>query len=240
MRIKGMKGRVTAGAAKKRLVFVEADSGMVFNSLVRFTVEEGLAGLEMHLGLPGSVGGAIFMNSKWTHPPGFVGDAVYQAELLTEDNTRVTVPNSYFHFGYDSSSIQKTKDILLKVIFALGADNKDRLWEIANKSIEYRRQTQPQGVKTAGCAFKNISEAEARAVSTPNLTTSAGFLIDHAGLKGASVGDAEISAVHANFIINRGRATASDVVQLLERARGKVKEKFGVTLEEEIIRVGEF
>ena len=232
IRIKGIKGTVTGGAAKKGLVFVEADSGVIFNSLVRFTVEEGLVGLEMHLGLPGTVGGAIFMNSKWTHPPGYVGDAVCQAEILTPENKRVTVPKAYFHFGYDTSSIQKTNDILLKVVFALRADSKERLWRVANESIRYRRQTQPQGVFTAGCAFKNISQAQA--------LTSAGFLIDHAGLKGTRIGDAEISSVHANFIINRGAATAADVVQLMALVRTKVKEKFGVVLEEEIIRVGEF
>jgi UDP-N-acetylenolpyruvoylglucosamine reductase len=240
IRIKGMKGRVTDGEAKKGLVFVEAESGVIFNSFVRFTVEEGLAGLEMHLGLPGTVGGAIFMNSKWTHPAGYVGDAVYQAEILTPDNKLVTVPKTHFQFGYGTSSIQKTKDIILKVVFALAADTKERLWQVANESIEYRRRTQPQGVASAGCAFKNISHADAVSLPTPNHTTSAGFLIDHAGLKGTRVGDAEISSVHANFIINRGKARAADVVQLLELVRGKVKEKFGVVLTEEIIRVGEF
>lgn len=230
IRIKGMKGAVRGGAAQKELVFVEADSGVIFNSLVRFTIEEELAGLEMHLGLPGTVGGAIYMNSKWTHPPGYVGDAVYQAEILTPKNECITVPKSYFRFGYDTSSIQKTKDILLKVVFALRVDSKERLWKIANESIAYRRDSQPQGVCTAGCAFKNISQAP----------TSAGFLIDHSGLKGEHVGDAYISDVHANFIINKGAATAADVVQLIELVRAKVKEKFGVILEEEIIRVGEF
>ena len=236
IRMKGAKGSVTGS----RVVFVEADSGVNFNFLVRFTVEEGLSGLEMHLGLPGTVGGAIFMNSKWTHPTGYVGDAVYQAEILTSENTRITVPNSYFHFGYDTSSIQKTKDIVLKVVFSLQSDTKERLWNIANESISYRRHSQPQGVFTAGCAFQNISAAAALVAHTPNQTTSAGFLIDHAGLKGMRIGDAEISSVHANFIVNRGAATAADVVQLIELVRAKVKEQFGVLLAEEIIRVGEF
>lgn len=240
IRMKGIKGTVTGGKANKGLVFVEAESGVLFNSFVRFTVEEGLAGLEMHLGLPGTVGGAIFMNSKWTHPPAFVGDAVYQAELLTPENERKILPKTYFRFGYDTSSMQKTKDILLAVVFALRVDTKERLWKVANDSIAYRRETQPQGVFTAGCAFRNISQAEALVAGTPNQTTSAGFLIDHAGLKGARAGDAQISGVHANFIVNRGKATAADVVQLIERARAKVKEKFGVVLTEEIIRVGEF
>ncbi len=240
IRMKGVKGTVRGGKAKKGLVFVESDSGVMFNSFVRFTIEEGLAGIEMHLGLPGTIGGAIFMNSKWTHPVGFVGDAVYQAEILTAESKRIIVPRSYFMFGYDTSSMQKTKDILLSVVFALRADTRERMWKIANESIAYRRHSQPQGVLTAGCAFKNITRAEALSVPTPNHTTSAGFLIDHTGLKGRHVGDAYISDVHANFIINRGKATAGDVVQLIENVRSKVKEKFGVTLEEEIIRVGEF
>lgn len=238
--IKGVKGIVSGGLAKTGLVFVEADSGVIFNSLVRFTVEEGFAGLEMHLGLPGTVGGAIFMNSKWMHPVGYVGDVVYQAEILTSGNERKIVPQAYFQFGYDTSSIQKTRDVLLKVVFALQSDTKERLWKIANDSIAYRRETQPQGIFTAGCAFRNISQAEALIAGTPNQTRSAGFLIDHAGMKGMRVGDAQISEMHANFIVNRGQATAADVVQLIEKVREKVKEHFGVTLEEEIIHVGEF
>ncbi len=240
IRMKGIKGTVTGGKTKRGLVFVEADSGVIFNSFVRFTVEEGLAGLEMHLGLPGSVGGAIFMNSKWTHPQSFVGDTVYQAEVLTSENNRRIVPNTYFHFGYDTSSLQKINDVLLNVIFSLRSETKERLWKIANESIAYRRETQPQGIPSAGCTFRNISQAEALVAGTPNHTTSAGFLIDHAGLKGVRVGDAQISDVHANFIINRGRARARDVVQLIELVRARVKEQFGVALSEEILQVGEF
>ena len=76
--------------------------------------------------------------------------------------------------------------------------------------------------------------------ATPDGTTSAGYLVDHAGMKGQKIGDAQISPVHANFIVNAGKATAADVVELIEVARAKVKEQFGVTLVEEIIRVGEF
>lgn len=237
--IAGMKGNVKEGQNQGE-VYVEADSGVPMNKLVRFTIEEGLGGLEMQLGLPGSVGGAVYMNSKWTNPVGYVGDVVYQAMILTPKNEVKMVPHSYFQFAYDTSSIQKTGDIVLTVIFALRRGNKDELWEIANRSIAYRRETQPQGVLSPGCTFRNISQAEALSVPTPNHTTSAGFLVDHAGLKGHSIGKAQISPVHANFIVNTGQATAVDVVQLIEAARAKVKEQFGVTLEEEIVRVGEF
>jgi UDP-N-acetylmuramate dehydrogenase len=237
--IKGVKS-VTAQGQQKKIVFVEADSGVPINKLVRFTIDEGLAGLHMHLGLPGSVGGAVYMNSKWTHPDGYVGDAVYQVRLITADGQDEIKPQSYFHFAYDTSRIQTSKDVVISVVFALVADDKDSLWKIANESITYRRSTQPQGILSAGCTFRNLSHTEALTMSTPNLTTSAGYLVDHAGLKGASVGDAYISTQHANFIVNKGKATAADVVHLIEMAREAVQEKFGVTLKEEIERVGEF
>jgi len=237
--IRGMKGRYRAGR-KVGSVYVEADSGVVFNKLVRFTVEEGLGGLEAHLGLPGTVGGAIFMNSKWMKPVSYVGDAVYQATILTPKNETKIVDRTFFRFAYDTSVIQKTKDIVLRVVFALTPGEKDDLWKIANQSIAYRRESQPQGVKSPGCTFRNISKSQAVVAVTPNLTTSAGFLVDHAGLKGKIIGGAQISTVHANFIVNCGDAKASDVVELIELARAKVKKQFGVELQEEIVRLGEF
>lgn len=237
--IRGMRGVVEHGEAKGS-VFVEADSGVVFNKLVRFTVEEGLGGLEAHLGLPGTVGGAIFMNSKWTKPEAYVGDAVYQVTILTPKNEVKVVDRSYFRFAYDTSIIQKTADLVLRVVFTLTQKDKEALWKIANQSVAYRRESQPQGVKSPGCTFRNISKAQAVASSTPNHTTSAGFLVDRTGLKGREVGGAQLSPIHANFIINNGRARASDVVELIELAREKVKKQFGVELEEEIVRLGEF
>lgn len=237
--IRGMKGRYHAGR-KIGSVYVEADSGVVFNKLVRFTVEEGLGGLEAHLGLPGTVGGAIFMNSKWTKPVSFIGDAVYQATILTPKNETKIVDRSFFRFAYDTSIIQKTADIVLRVVFSLTPGEKDDLWKIANQSIAYRRESQPQGVKSPGCTFRNISKSQAVVAVTPNRTTSAGFLVDHAGLKGKAIGDAQISPIHANFIVNNGHAKATDVVELIEIAKAKVKQQFGVELEEEIVRLGEF
>ncbi|MBI3386021.1 UDP-N-acetylmuramate dehydrogenase [Candidatus Gottesmanbacteria bacterium] len=237
--IVGAKGKLSGGT-QVGTVFVEADSGVIMNKLVRFTIEEGLGGLETQLGLPGSVGGAVFMNSKWTRPQSYVGDSLYQATILTKANEVSVVPKSYFQFGYDQSSIQKTGDIVLRVVFSLKPGNKEKLWEMANSVIAYRRETQPQGVFSPGCTFRNISKSDAIAASTPQFITSAGFLLDHAGLKEVSVGDAQISPVHANFIINKGKATAADVVKLIERARNQVKSQFGVELVEEIVRVGEF
>lgn len=239
IKIKGMKGQMSGNTGTSQ-VYVEAESGVIFNKLVRFTAEEGLKGLEMHLGLPGTVGGAIYMNSKWTKPIGYVGDVVYQAEILTPAGVRHTVSQDYFRFAYDTSSVQKTGDIVLSIVFCLDVASKDALWTTANESIRYRRESQPQGVKSAGCTFRNISNAQLLSHGLPKEASSAGFLVDHAGLKGIKINDAQISPQHANFIINLGASTASDVIQLISRAQDQVKRQFGVTLEEEIVRVGEF
>jgi UDP-N-acetylenolpyruvoylglucosamine reductase len=235
--IRGAHGVHSNGEVTKGEVFVEADCGVPMNQLVRFTVEEGLGGLEAHLGLPGSVGGAVYMNSKWMHPESYVGDCLFQATILTPAGEVVTVPHSYFRFGYDYSILHESGDILLSAVFVLKPTQKDILWDIANKSIEYRRKSQPQGVKTAGCTFRNISKADAISFSTPDLTTSAGFLIDHAGLKGIKIGGAQISDMHANFIVNTGNAKANDVLELIQKAKSEVKRVFGVSLTEEIVIV---
>lgn len=236
--IRGAKGMIKRQQSQ-RIVYVEVDSGVMINTLVRYTIEEGLQGLEMHLGLPGTVGGALYMNSKWTKPAGYVGDALYQATIVTPKGDVTVVPTSYFHFGYDQSSIQHTGDIVTKAVFALNRDDPSVLWETANASIAYRRETQPQGVFSPGCTFKNMSKAQALSIPTPNHTTSAGFLLDNAGLKGYTVGDAQISPIHANFIINLGNATSQDVIAVIEYARKAVEQQFGVRLEEEIVRIGE-
>ena len=237
--IRGMKGKVR-GMNQESLVYVEVDSGVPMNKLVRFTIEEGLSGLEMHLGLPGTVGGAIFMNSKWMKNENFIGDVVHQATILPSDTIPKTVKKDYFQFSYGKSSLQKTDDILISVIFELRKSNKETLWTHANESVTYRRETQPQGVLTAGCVFKNITPADAMNAGTPDHTTSAGFLLDHAGCKGLKTGGAEVSPVHANFIITHAGATASDVIRLIRIMKKNVGKKFRVTLKEEIQLVGEF
>lgn len=225
---------------KTKKFYVSVDAGVLMNQLVRFCNNQGLAGLEMHLGLPGTVGGAIYINAKWTNPEGYVGDRLYQATIIDKNGATKTVPQSYFKFGYDYSILQKTGETVLEAVFELINTDSEKLWQISNESIMYRAKSQPQGIKSAGCIFRNITKAEALSHSTPNLSVSAGLLIDKAGLKGAKIGQAAISDQHANFIINTGNATARDINQLIELARDKVRQRFGIELKEEIIKVGEF
>jgi UDP-N-acetylenolpyruvoylglucosamine reductase len=234
-----IKGLMKQNKSEKE-VFVKASSGVIFNQFVRYSIEQGFAGIHMHLGLPGTVGGAVVGNSKWMNPPGFVGDTVYQATIFTKENEIRIVPKSYFQFKYGSSIVSRSGDIVLDVIFKFLQSDPNVLWKIANESIAYRRLSQPQGVASAGCTFKNISHAEAIIHAIPNGYTSAGFLIDHVGLKGYRIGDAEISKCHANFIVNNGKATASDVLKLIELTQKKVYDVYGILLQNEVIKIGDF
>lgn len=213
IKVLGYSGKVKSRQSEVQNVLLEVDAGVPFNQLVRFTIEEGLGGLEEFLGLPGTVGGAVMDNSHWHEKK--------IDELLVSKKT----------LG---------KGIILSVVFGLKKDNKDILWQKARQAVEYRQRTQPLGFPSAGCTFRNVKKSEAARIGTPNLTTSAGFLIEAAGLKGTQVGNAQVSTVHANFIVNLGGASAANVLELINLIKAKVKEKFNVTLKEEIVRVGEF
>jgi len=211
IRIIGFGGKIKGGIGVRKAL-VEVDSGLPFNRLVRFTIEEGLAGFEEFLGLPGTVGGAIIGNAHWQ-------DRKIRDSIVSQKT-----------FG---------REVLISAVFGLKKEGKETLWKRAKEAVIYRQKTQPKDA-SAGCIFKNIKKSDALRLGTPNFTTSAGFLIEAVGLKGIKIGDAQISPVHANFIINRGLAMALDVIKLIEIVKTEVKKKFGVTLEEEIVRVGDF
>lgn len=219
---------------------VEADTGVAINQLVRFTCDEGLGGLERHLGLPGTVGGALYMNSKWTKPPTYVGDVLVSARVIDRTGKVKIVDQKYFDFAYDQSILQKTHETVLSATFLLTSKDKKTLWDTAQFSMEYRKNTQPMGVATAGCTFRNIPLVDAMRIATPNNTTSAGFLVDQVGLKNFQIGKAKFSDIHANFILNLGGATAIEVKGLIDEATRRVREKFHVEIYPEIVFVGEF
>lgn len=230
------------GKVKNRKIDVDralvyAESGAIMNQLVRYTIEEGLEGLEYQLGLPGTVGGAIYMNSNFPWKRAYIGDFVHKAKLLTETGEVKEVDKSYFNFAYDKSILQDTSEIVLSVIFKLQPADKKILWERGTEALNYRTETQPKGI-SAGCTFRNISIANALSIPTPDNITSAGYLIDKAGLKGKRIGGAMISDKHANFILNMGAAKAEDIVSLINLIKEEVHNKFGVKLHLEIKTVG--
>lgn len=237
IRILGYKGSIKRQASNVKEALVEAESGVLLNRLVRFTLDEGLTGLEYFLGIPGTVGGGIYINAHYKD--NFLGDHLFKAKILTPRGELCEVERVYFHFGYDRSTLQKSGDILLSAIFKLsGTSEKEKLWQKATEILNERQKSQPQGQPSAGCVFKNITLAQAMRVGTPNHTCSTGFLIEAAGLKGKQIGQAQISPIHANFIVNLGGAKAADVVELMDLIREGVYKKFGLTLKEEIVCLG--
>lgn len=221
----------------QKTVFLEIDSGVGVNRLVRYVLDEGLSGLETFLGQPGTVGGAVYMNAhnmKWGT---FFGDTIKAAKIITQKGEIKSVDASYFKFGYDSSSLQKSRDVLLSVIITLSTSDKDELWKIGNEVAEYRRSTQPWGVLSAGCTFQNIKKSDAMRIPTPLYTTSAGYLIESIGLKGTRIGGASVSLEHANFIVVEPQTKSSDVVQLIQLITRKVYSKYHVRLKPEVVYI---
>lgn len=216
-------------------VVISVSSGYPVSLLIAKSIEYGWSGFEYHLGLPGTVGGAIYMNSKWTKPLSYFSDNLIYAYLLDNQAKIKKVKKNYFKFAYDYSILQETKEILLEAIFQLKKDKKEEIEKRAYQALDYRKKTQPFGVFTCGCFFQNISIKEKEEKNLP--TTSAGYLIDQAGLKGFSVGDFYVSDIHANFIINKGKGKKDDLLKLLSIIKQKVKEKFDIDLKEEVILI---
>lgn len=251
---KGIKGLVVKNNCRKFLVknrtgkiknqklnldkaLVFAESGAILNQLVRFSIEQGLGGLEHHLGMPGTVGGAIFGNANFPQKNASIGDCLYKAEIVTVNGEVKEVNKTYFKFSYDKSILGETGEILLSAVFKLTPGDKKELWEKATQTLTFRGETQPKEA-SAGCIFQNISLVEALKGSVPDKITSSGWLIDKAGLKGKQIGMAVISPIHANFILNLGRAKADDVVKLINLVKSEVYKKFGVKLSLEIKLIG--
>lgn len=203
-------------------LIVKVSSGFSTHLFVNKVINLGGEGIEYHYGLPGTVGGAIYMNSKWTKPLSFFGDCLQKAVLIDNNLNFKTVYKQYFAFAYDFSILQKTKEIVIEAEFKFRKNQPQVLKKRALDALNYRKKTQPQGVFTAGCFFQNVN----------NL--SAGYLIDKAGLKGKKIGDFVISPIHANFIINQGEGQPKDLKKLINLVKNEVKKKFKINLKEEV------
>jgi UDP-N-acetylmuramate dehydrogenase len=236
--VRGVVVRPRAGAIHApEPALVRADAAVTINGLVRWTVGRGLAGLEAWAGTPGTVGGAIYGNAHWRHTD--IGELVESVRLVRPDGTLLQVPGDRMEFAYDRSRLQHTREVVLWAAFRVtpGGDP-GALRATARASLAFRKRTQPLARPSAGCIFQNPDPA--RDAVPDGMPYSAGALIDRAGLKGHRVGGAAVSTVHANFIVNAGGATASDVAALAALCRDTVRERFGVDLREEIVRLGEW
>ena len=191
--------------------------------LVSLCRREGYAGLECLAGIPGWVGGALAMNAGTNE--GRIMDRVARITLLNRDAEVESIPRDNLKADYRTLELTEGS-IILGVELRLSMGTPEAVESKVRESLTRRSASQPKGVKSAGCIFKNPSG------------DFAGRLIDEAGLKGKSVGRAWVSEDHANFIVHRGKATADQVLRLIDRVRQTVSDKYHVELEAEIRIVG--
>ena len=212
------------------------ESGAVVADLIPEAVERGWSGIEHYVGIPSTIGGAVWQNLHFLEPEPerkrtmFIADVFHSCELLTETGDRKTVDKEYMQFGYDTSILHHGKDVALAVTFQLERGDTAVMHKVMQENLSWRGARHPwlQFHPSAGSIFKKIEGM------------GAGRLIDQCGLKGFRHGDAQISHIHANIMVNLGKATACDVRELIVIAQDAVEKKFGVRLEPEIGFIGEF
>lgn len=190
------------------------------------TARCGLTGLEFAGGIPGNVGGAVYMNAG-AHGSD-ISKILVSAEVLLENGEWVTLSNEQLRFSYRTSVLQnELHGIVTEATFQLAHGSADKITEALTSYKDRRRKTQPLQFPCAGSVFRNPDG------------DFAGRLIQEAGLQGYRIGDAEVSTIHANFIINCGQATANDVLSLIAFVQKTIQERYGITLEPEVQVIGE-
>ena len=199
---------------------VRAGAGISLARLAVFAAEAGLSGLEFAHGIPGSLGGAVFMNAGAYG--GEMRDVLESAELALPDGTVAEAPAEELELTYRHSALEGTGRLVTAATVRLTPAEPEAIRERMRELIEKRRASQPLDMPSAGSTFKRPAVGYAAA------------LIDQAGLKGFAIGGAQVSEKHAGFVINRGGATFDDVVQLMEHIQKTVFEKSGVRLEPEV------
>ncbi len=203
---------------------LRVDAGVPLAKLSRFAQQQGLSGLEFACGIPGSTGGAVYMNAGAYG--GEMIDVVCEAEVLFPSGVRRTVTADELGLSYRHSDLMSTGGIVLSVTVALQEGDPAAIHQRMAELLTARREKQPLEFPSAGSFFKRPTGY------------FAGKLIDDCGLRGYRVGDAQVSEKHAGFVINRGHATCEQIKQLEQDVRRRVYEQFGVTLSPEVRILG--
>lgn len=229
---------------------IEAEAGAITGMVARQSVDAGLTGFEWAIGVPGTIGGAVYGNAGCYG--GEMKDSVVTVDIFDlNGRVRRTIPAAECGFAYRESRFKHERVLILGCVIELKtaadiAAGKARMEEI----MKMRKEKQPLDASSAGCAFKNFEFADEsaleilkRSVAVPesmlkNQSISAGWIIDQAGMMGESVGDAQVSTKHGNFFLNKGAARAQDILALISRVKMKVRDEFGIELQEEVQLVG--
>lgn len=230
--IRNCATRMSVDVEKKR---VSAESGAIcYPDLIDLAVSNGLSGLEHYVGIPSTVGGALWQNLHFLSPDRsrtmFIEEVLLEAEIITQEGEQKTVGVDYFNFGYDYSTLHDRDDIVLSATFQLEEVSESAMRDVMAANLQWRAERHPplDSEPSAGSIFKKIDGV------------GAGRLIDWSGLKGTRIGGAEVTHRHANILINTGGATAKDVRKLIGLIQRTVEEKQGYRLHSEIAFVGEF
>ncbi len=200
-----------------------ADGGVGMPTLIGYAIRRSLSGLEWGAGIPGTVAGCVVMNAGTRL--GEMKDSLKAVRMVDPRGRVVDIPAGDIPFSYRKAHLPR--GIVAGVWLQLQPGAHDQIETTVKEYLQYRKNTQPLTLPSAGCVFKNPPQ------------DSAGRLVDAAGLKGARVGDAQVSDKHANFMVNIGHARAADVLALIKKVRAAVKKQSGVTLELELKVVGQ-
>jgi UDP-N-acetylmuramate dehydrogenase len=200
-----------------------AEGGVGMPTLIGYAIRRSLAGLEWAAGIPGTVGGCLVMNAGTRL--GEMKDSVKAVRLVTMQGNIRDLPAASIRFDYRRAHLPR--GVVVGVWLQLQPGIRAEIAKTVKDYLHYRKDTQPLAMPSAGCVFKNPPQ------------DSAGRLLEAAGLKGMRIGDAEVSTKHANFIVNRGHASAADVIGLIHKVRRTIKQKAGVWLDLELKIVGE-
>lgn len=206
--------------------YIYAEAGALLSRIGNAALEAELTGFEFAAGIPGTIGGAVVMNAGAYG--GEMKDVLESVKVLTPEGEILELSNEELELGYRTSIIAKKDYVVLSAIIKLNYGDKEAIREKMNELKVQRTTKQPLEYPSAGSTFKRPTGY------------FAGKLIQDAGLRGFQVGGAQVSEKHCGFVINKGDATAADIVELMDKVSEIVKEQFGVDLEPEVKRVGEF
>lgn len=199
---------------------IRAQAGVSLSALAAFAAREGLSGLEFAGGIPGTLGGAVTMNAGAYG--GEMKDVIVSAKVMDEEGAVQDLSCEELQLGYRTSIVQKKQLVVLEAEFLLKPGTAEEIQNTMKELNAKRREKQPLEYPSAGSTFKRPEGY------------FAGKLIEDAGLRGYRVGDAQVSEKHCGFVVNRGKATCAEVLQLIEDVQKEVKEQFGVQLEPEV------